>query len=268
PEKRVFDLRVAPLYLTEDSKICGVIGVFFDITKLERLERVRQEFLSNVSHELRTPLTAILASVETLEGGAIDDDQNNRLFLSVITRNARRMHRLIDDILELSAIESGTIEVKPERVMLSSIVNDVTTSLAAYANERKVGLVNSIESSVTVFADPHRLEQMLTNLINNGIKFNTQEGSVTITHERALNGGTWRDCIKVTDTGDGIAPEHMARIFERFYRIDRARSRDAGGTGLGLAIAKHLARAHNGEIVVTSQIGKGSEFRIDLPECH
>lgn len=262
-EKHIFDLRVAPLYLPDRSKICGAIGLFFDVTKLERLEHVRQEWLSNVSHELRTPLTSILASVETLEEDAINDHQNNKRFLSVIRRNAKRMHRLIDDILELSAIEFHMIEVKPEQVMVFSIVNDVTTSLTAYADERNIRLVNNIDPSITVFADPHRLEQMLTNLINNGIKFNTHDGSVTITHERVLKDVAWRDCIRVIDTGDGIAPEHVARIFERFYRVDRARS--AGGAGLGLAIVKHLVRAHNGEILVTSQPGKGSEFRIELP---
>jgi two-component system phosphate regulon sensor histidine kinase PhoR len=174
-DKRIFDLRVAPLQERAASaaqSTRGAVGVFFDITRLERLERVRQEFLSNVSHELRTPLTAIRAFVETLEDGAIDEAEHNRRFLSIIDRNAARMHSLIDDILELSAIEAGTVTVAVSPVRLRSMVNDVLTSLAARAGERKVSLENEIGEEVVVYADARRLEQMLTNLADNAIKFN------------------------------------------------------------------------------------------------
>ncbi|HZH91010.1 MAG TPA: ATP-binding protein [Pyrinomonadaceae bacterium] len=263
-DKRIFDLRVAPLQERAASaaqSTRGAVGVFFDITRLERLERVRQEFLSNVSHELRTPLTAIRAFVETLEDGAIDDEEHNRRFLSIIDRNAARMHSLIDDILELSAIEAGTVTVAVSPVRLRSMVNDVLTSLAARAGERKVSLENEIGEEVVVYADARRLEQMLTNLADNAIKFNPEGGAVRVHHERA--GG--RDRVLVSDTGEGIAPEHIRRIFERFYRVDRARSRALGGTGLGLAIVKHLARAHGGEATVQSIPGQGSTFIIELP---
>jgi len=298
-EKRIFDLRVAPLRdfaleapdsdeARENSSfkttpnVRGVIGVFFDITRLEQLERVRQEFLSNVSHELRTPLTAILTFVETLESGAIDDADNNRRFLNVISRNAARMHTLIDDILELSAIESGTVAIEIKPVRLHALINDCFTALDARAAARHIKLNNRVAPETRVHADPRRLEQMLTNLIDNAIKFNREAGSITIEHtvvnqisteqtsiEHTSNDTAHtapRDRITVADTGDGISRENIERIFERFYRIDRARSRDLGGTGLGLAIVKHLARMHNGEARVTSTLGAGSTFAIELPQ--
>jgi two-component system phosphate regulon sensor histidine kinase PhoR len=258
--RRMFQLRVAPLLIGEETKSRGAIGVFFDITRLERLERVRQEFLSNVSHELRTPLTAILAYVETLEDGALEDQENNRRFLSVIRRNASRMHNLIDDILELSAIEAGNVQLEPGDVRLRRLVDDVATALATRAEERGVSIVNEVGEDVIVTADARRLEQMLTNLMDNAVKFNREGGRVTVSHERDA-----RERIVVADTGDGIPAEHVERIFERFYRIDRARSRELGGTGLGLAIVKHLARAHGGEVSVRSSVGAGSAFIIELP---
>ncbi len=259
PGGPIYDLRVVPLRL-DASGSRGAMGVFFNITRLERLERVRQEFLSNVSHELRTPLTAILAFVETLEDGALEDAASSRRFLSIIRRNAERMHNLIDDILELSAIEAGTVKVEIVELPLRALVGDVLTALARRAEERRVSLVNEVAPDAVVFADPGRLEQMLTNLVDNAVKFNREGGRVTVSHERGA-----RDRITVTDTGDGITPEHVRRIFERFYRVDRARSRGMGGTGLGLAIVKHLARAHGGEVGVHSTPGEGSTFYIELP---
>lgn len=262
-ERRTFDLRVAPLQSRgrRGTKMRGAVGVFFDITRLERLERVRQEFLSNVSHELRTPLTAILTFTETLMDGAINDAQNNQRFLSIIERNASRMHSLIDDILELSAIEAGNVKVEIAQVRLHSLVNDVLTALALQADAQQVALRNEVSEDVLVQADARRLEQMLTNLVDNSIKFNRAGGEVRISHERSFE----RDRITVADTGEGISAEHIKRIFERFYRVDRARSRSLGGTGLGLAIVKHLARAHGGEAMVHSIQGEGSIFTIELP---
>lgn len=261
-EKRIFDLRVAPLRFGSLGGTRGAIGVFFDITQLERLERVRQEFLSNVSHELRTPLTAIIAFVETLEDGALEDVENNQRFLQVIRRNAERMHHLLDDILELSSIEAGIVTVEPRTVRAANVVEDIITALAARASARQVTFRNEIASEVLVYADARRLEQMLTNLADNAVKFSREGGHIIIRHEE-LNG---RDRISVEDTGDGISSDHIERIFERFYRVDRARSREMGGTGLGLAIVKHLARAHGGEALVHSTPGQGSIFTIELPK--
>ena len=258
--RRVFDLRVVPLQSANGRGAGGAVGVFFDITRLERLELIRQEFLSNVSHELRTPLTAIIALAETLEAGALDDPEHNRRFLTIIQKNAARMHRLIDDILELSAIEAGNVRVKPEKISLRPLVEDVVGSLSAAATSRSVVLHNLVEANAKVFADQHRLVQMLTNLIDNAIKFNREHGTVTIKSE-----GGERDRITVEDTGEGIPAHHLDRLFERFYRVDRARSRELGGTGLGLAIVKHLAKAHGGEVTVESRFGEGTRFTIELP---
>ncbi|HEY8184581.1 MAG TPA: ATP-binding protein [Pyrinomonadaceae bacterium] len=277
PERLVFDLRVVPLSNANGRASAtgrraraaqGALGVFIDITRIERLEHVRQQFLSNVSHELRTPLTAILAFIETLEAGAIDDQEASQRFLSIIRRNATRMQDLIDDILELSAIEAGNVQVKAEQVELSPIVTDVIASLASKASAEGIMLNNAIAPEAMVYADARRLEQMLTNLVENGIKFNRPNGQVTIRFERGRGEreSAVRDRVIVEDTGEGIPAQHLERLFERFYRVDRARSRDMGGTGLGLAIVKHLALAHGGEVSVTSELGKGSTFTIELPQ--
>jgi len=258
PERKIFDLRVVPL--SAHGKITGAVGVFFDVTRLERLELIRQEFLSNVSHELRTPLTSIVALSETLEAGAVDEPDNNRRFLSIIQKNAARMHRLIDDILELSAIEAGNVKLNPEPVRLRLLVEDVANTLSAMATSRNVTIQNLVPTESEVFGDPHRLTQMLTNLMDNAIKFNRDGGSVVI---RFSDSDGYR--ISVADTGEGIPSHHLDRLFERFYRVDRARSRELGGTGLGLAIVKHLARTHGGEVTVVSHFGEGTEFTIDLP---
>jgi two-component system phosphate regulon sensor histidine kinase PhoR len=268
PERLVFDLRVVPLPGANgqdtEKPPRGALGVFVDVTRLERLEQVRQEFLSNVSHELRTPLTAILAFVETLEGGAIDDQEAARRFLPIIRKNATRMHDLIDDILELSAIEAGNVQVQAERIELNAVVDDVLSSLTSKADAGEVTVINDVPVDARVYADPRRLEQMLTNLVDNAIKFNRRGGRVSVKYELSLGNGR-RDRIIVQDTGEGIPAQHLERLFERFYRVDRARSREKGGTGLGLAIVKHLALVHDGEINVSSEVGKGSTFTIELP---
>lgn len=254
-----YDVRVAP-FSFDDHK--GAIGIFYDISEIERLQNIRQEFLSNISHELRTPLTSILTFVETLEDGAIDDEENNLRFLGVIRRNAERMSHLLNDILELSSIESGKIAIESRKINLTKIVDEVFTNLSGKADDKKIKLLNEVPSDTSVYADAIRLEQMLTNLIDNAVKFNRQNGSVTVTY----SANDANDVVSVADTGDGISGEHLKRLFERFYRADRARSREIGGTGLGLAIVKHLARLHDGEISVTSTPGKGSTFFIELPK--
>ena len=261
PERQIFDLRVVPIGGVNGNGAEGALGVFFDITRTERLELVRQEFLSNVSHELRTPLTAIMAFVETLEDGAKEDPESCQRFLSIIRKNAARMHGLIDDILELTLIEGGNIQLRAETVDLHALVNDVCASLTTHARSRNITLENRVAPNTLIWADPRRLEQMLTNLVDNGIKFSHVNGTVSISHESAD-----RDHILVTDNGDGIPAQHLQRLFERFYRVDRARSRDMGGTGLGLAIVKHLALLHGGEVSVQSELGKGTTFTLHLPK--
>ena len=181
------------------------------------------------------------------------------------------MQELIDDILELGQIEAGNVQVRAELVELAPIVGDVIASLATKATAQSVVVTNGVAREAIVYADARRLEQMLTNLVENAIKFNREHGTVTIKFERGDRGfetqaeTTGRDKIIVADSGEGIPAQHLARLFERFYRVDRARSRDLGGIGLGLAIVKHLARAHGGEVSVTSELGKGSTFIIELP---
>lgn len=259
-ERRKFDVHIAPLEL-EGGR--NAIAFFHDTTQVDRLESVRQEFLSNISHELRTPLTSILAFVETLEDGAIEDPENNRRFLATIRRNAERMNSLIADILELSLIESGQVSIEKLNVGLRGLVTEVFTSLSARAAERGVSMINNVPDPATPRADPRRLEQMLTNLVDNAIKFNRRDGTVTVTAVEKQ--GSWS--ISVADTGEGILPEHSERLFERFYRVDRARSREVGGTGLGLAIVKHLARLHGGEVSVRSAMNEGTAFTIELPNA-
>lgn len=256
--RRNYDIHVAPLELDGRNH---AIGFFYDVSQVERLERVRQEFLSNISHELRTPLTSIIAFVETLEDGAIDDRDNNRRFLSVIHRNAERMHSLIADILELSLIESGSVSIDKGQVRLAHLVNEIFTSLSSKASVRQIELVHDISPDLRVLADPGRLEQMLTNLIDNAIKFNSDVGKVEVHCSTTENASI----ISVADTGEGIPSENLPRVFERFYRLDRGRTREIGGTGLGLAIVKHLARLHGGEVSVTSELGRGTTFFIELP---
>lgn len=257
--RRIYDVRITPINL---GKTIQAVGIFYDVTQVEHLERVRQEFLSNISHELRTPLTSILAFVETLEDGAIDDEQNNRRFLRVIRKNAERMHLLINDISELSMIEAGNVKVSIKKVNLHKLVKDVYAILEAKAIERQVFLVNDIPKKTHVKADYIRLEQMLINLVDNAVKFNRKDGSVKISFEEE----NLTDVIKVADTGEGIRREHLQRIFERFYRVDRSRTREIGGTGLGLAIVKHLARLHGGEVKVDSVLSEGTTFSISLPK--
>lgn len=261
-DRRLVQLHAAPLRLGE-NQIDGVVGAFIDVTKLELLERVRQEFLANVSHELRTPLASITAYVETLLDGALDDPANSLRFLNTIQRNALRMRNLVDDVAELASIESGAVQLSLEKLRLRDVVAEVFDGLAHRGARNGIQLRNQVDNSLFVTADARRLDQILTNLVDNAIKFNTPGGEVTVTATASEDGrfGT----IRVRDTGPGIPAEHIARIFERFYRVDKARSRSAGGTGLGLAIVKHLVRAHGGEATVTSEIGVGSEFTIRLP---
>ncbi len=261
-DKRILNMHAAPLR-ADDGNIDGVVSAFIDITKLERLEKVRQEFLSNVSHELRTPLAAITAYTETLIDGGLDDADNSLRFLNTIHRNAERMRALVNDVSELSAIESGAVSLSPERLPLRQFVNEVFAGLAPRAVQQGVRLDNQVAEDYYVFADRRRLEQIVINLVDNAVKFNHPGGSVMVCAETAADGQ--QQIIKVRDTGSGIPAEHLPRVFERFYRVDRARSREAGGTGLGLAIVKHLARAHGGEAYVTSEVGAGSEFSIKLP---
>lgn len=254
-EERAYQLNVAPL----GDQLA--VGVFFDITRLEQLERVRREFFANLSHELRTPLTAILASSETLLGGAIDDSDNRGRFVEKLHRHAARMTELVSDISDLSAIESGQMELNLEPVRLRAVVAEVMTLLEARRNEAEINFSIDVGDQIVVTADRTRIGQVFYNLIDNAIKFNRPGGSVNISS--TVSNGSLE--IQVADTGVGIASADLPRIFERLYRADKSRSRRTEGTGLGLAIVKHLVQAHGGEVAVKSELGRGTCFTVTLP---
>lgn len=254
-DHRGFQLNVAPL----GSDLA--VGVFFDITQLERLERVRREFFANLSHELRTPLTAMLACSETLMAGAIDDPGNRSRFVETLHKHATRMSELISDISDLSAIESGQVELSLKPVRLRRVVAEVVALVESRQADPDVSFSTSIPDSILVQADRTRLEQILYNLIDNAVKFNRQRGSVTVSAEEKDG----RVAINIEDTGAGISASDLPRVFERLYRVDKSRSRKTEGTGLGLAIVKHLVHAHGGELSVVSELGQGSRFTFTLP---
>jgi two-component system phosphate regulon sensor histidine kinase PhoR len=254
-EGHSFQLHVAPL----GSELA--VGVFFDITQLERLERVRREFFSNLSHELRTPLTVMLACSETLLAGAIEDPINRTRFVETLYKHATRMTELISDISDLSAIESGQIELTLEPLRVRPLVADVIALLESRKEDADITFSVSIPDDVFVLADRTRLEQILYNLIDNAVKFNRPGGSVTVSTEEKEGHVT----ISVSDTGIGIEASDLPRVFERLYRGDKSRSRKTEGTGLGLAIVKHLVRAHGGEVSVGREPGGGARFMFTMP---
>ncbi|MEK7232381.1 MAG: ATP-binding protein [Elusimicrobiota bacterium] len=260
PEEAVFEAQAVPLLMEE--RCIGALLVLHDITRLRQLEQIRKDFVANVSHEIKTPLASIKAFAETLRTGAIDDPANRKEFVEIIEKDADRMMRLVDDLLELSSIESGRRAPNFEPVALAECAMAVAASLAPLADRKQVRVDIRIPDNLPLLrADNGQLRQVLTNLLDNAIKFNKDEGSVTVkasANQRIVT-------VVVQDTGSGITAENLPRIFERFYRVDKARSCELGGTGLGLAIVKHIIDAHGGSVGVESKPGQGSTFRFTLP---
>ncbi len=256
---RVFEVQAAPLAAPSNR---GAIAILHDITDLERLERVRKDFVANVSHELRTPLTAIRGYAETLLEGALEDPENNRKFLEIIKAHSIRLNNIASDLLTLSELESGRLAAEAEPVEVSAAVQAALRTVESEARLRDVRLVWEKKEDAVVRGDRTRLEQALINLLDNAVKFNHAGGEVRVGTERTTNGQVR---ITVADAGMGIPSEHLSRIFERFYRVDKARSRELGGTGLGLSIVKHVVERMGGSVTVESQLGKGSTFTILLP---
>ena len=251
---RSFQLNVAPL-----GKDLAV-GVFFDITQLEKLERVRREFFANLSHELRTPLTAMLACSETLINGAADDPADRTRFLETLHKHAKRMSNLISDISDLSAIESGQVQLSLKPVRLRTAVAEVLALIESRLTDSEISFSVAIPDTIVVQADRTRLEQILYNLIENAVKFNHPGGAVKVSAEENDS----QVAVVVEDTGFGIPASDLPRVFERLYRGDKSRSRKTAGTGLGLAIVKHLVHAHGGDLSVTSEVGHGSRFTFTM----
>lgn len=222
---------------------------------------MRREFFANLSHDIRTPLTSILAYVETLLDGALSDEENNVRFLEIIHRNATRLSILISDYSNLSLIESGGLKLHIEAVRLRQLMDELNMTFQSQLAANQIELKINVPESFTVHADPQRLVQVLTNLVDNAIKFNRPNGTVFID---ATAKGSF-SVITVRDTGSGIKPQDLPRIFERLYRADKSRTPGVGGSGLGLAIVKHLVQAHGGEVEVESTPNSGSTFRVKLP---
>jgi two-component system, OmpR family, phosphate regulon sensor histidine kinase PhoR len=270
----------APFYThRKEDELSGIVLTFHDITRLKRLEEIRKDFVANVSHEIKTPITAIKGFTETLLEGAIDDRENAHKFLETIKNNSERLNALVTDLLTLSRIELGDIVIQQDVVNLDDVIDTVFTILAEKAQEKRLYLKKTIAPDIRDFkADKDRLIQILLNLVDNGIKF-TEQGGITIQvkseklkvksaeeHE-AIPPTSSREpftavVISVEDTGIGIPKKHLSRLGERFYRVDRARSRELGGTGLGLAIVKHLVKAHGWEMEIESTEGQGTTVRI------
>jgi two-component system phosphate regulon sensor histidine kinase PhoR len=240
----------------------GIILGFHDITRLKQLENMRKEFVANVSHELRTPLTLIKGFAETLLDGAMADPASAQRFLGTIHRNAERLALIIDDLLTISSLESGQVALEKQTLRLHPLVQRVISELQARPSSRPMQIQNLVAPDFVVSADLQRLQQVLTNLIENALKYGREHGSVRITARMLPDRGAQ---ISVADDGPGIPPDALERIFERFYRVDKARSREQGGTGLGLSIVKHIVQSHRGRVWAESELEKGSTFHFTLP---
>lgn len=260
PDPRIFRVQLVPLRRGEE--MAGIVVVLRDISELRRLEQMRSEFVANVSHELRTPLTSIRGFTETLLDGALEDPTVARHFLQIIHDEAERLTRLINDLLSLSALESRRRE--PNRKLLDwhRLVGEVVSMLAPLVQGKNLEVeVKVAEDLPPVPADRDMMGQMLINLLDNAIKYTPDGGKIKV----AVWGEGDNLVLQVADTGIGIPPESLPRIFERFYRADKARSRELGGTGLGLAIVKHIVEAHGGRIEVESRVNGGTSFTVYLP---
>ncbi|MEW6456491.1 MAG: two-component system histidine kinase PnpS [Acidobacteriota bacterium] len=259
PEEKIFHVNAVPM---GNKLFSGVLAVFFDITEIRMLERRRVEFTSNVSHELKTPLTVIKGAVDTLLEGNEESREVQKNFILKIKEQSERLSNLIEDVLELSKIESKKIKFEIKKISIKEIIEDAINYIKPKAERKKILIKIDVPEDIPeVPGDREKLLQVLLNLLDNSVKFIDEDGRVDIrcrVKENFLE-------TEVEDNGIGIPEKDIPRIFERFYRVDRARSRDSGGTGLGLAIAKHIIEAHNGNIRAESKLGKGSKFIFTLP---
>jgi two-component system phosphate regulon sensor histidine kinase PhoR len=256
---RTFEAHATPL---ETPSGPGAMAILHDITDLERLEQVRKDFVANVSHELRTPLAGIIGYADTLLEGALHDLKHNRKFVEIIRSNAVRLNSIAADLLILSQLESGAEPAEPDTISVRGVLDAALATVESEARAREVTLVREEIENVYVTGVRLRLEQALLNLMANAIKFNRQGGEVRV---RASQDESGRVTIVISDTGVGIPSQDLPRIFERFYRVDKARSRQVGGTGLGLSIVKHVVERMGGTISVESQLGRGSTFTLVVP---
>ncbi|MCK8098599.1 ATP-binding protein [Bacillus sp. 2CMS4F] len=259
-ERRYFEVDGVPI-MGPDDEWKGIVLVFHDMTETKKLEQMRKDFVANVSHELKTPITSIKGFTETLLDGAMEDKEALSEFLSIILKESKRLQSLVQDLLDLSKIEQQNFTLSIETFDAAKMLADIETLLKHKATERGISLqLNVPKDPLYVAGDPYRLKQVFLNLVNNALTYTPEKGSVAIN----VKPGETEIQIEVSDTGIGIQKEEIPRIFERFYRVDKDRSRNSGGTGLGLAIVKHLIEAHEGKIDVTSEPGRGTVFTVTL----
>lgn len=259
PQERVFAAQIVPI--RREGEPAGALAVLHDVTRLREVEEMRRDFVANASHELRTPIAAIRGMAETLRAGAMSDRAARGEFIEAIENDAIRLGQLVDDLLDLSAIESGRRPPQLSLIDVFGAAEQASRRIAALA--KKAGVTISIERTRVpqVLADDAQLGQVFTNLLDNAVKFNKKGGRVVV-RARVQDGAL---AVEVEDTGSGIPAADLPRIFERFYRVDKARSREVGGTGLGLSIVKHIIEAHGGAVGAESSAGRGSTFRFTLP---
>ncbi|NRF92215.1 PAS domain S-box protein [Paenibacillus frigoriresistens] len=270
PAERILDIHLSPI-AHEDEEWSGVLIVIHDITAVRRLERMRSEFVANVSHELKTPIAAVKGFAETLLAGALNDKETAVSFLQIIFDESERLNRLIGDILELSKIESKRIPMNFSPIYLPEFLERSLSVLRKEAEKKHIELSMQVDDDIYIEADEDRLRQIIINLLSNGITYTHDGGKVKVRAEpldKNADGDYERLRLIVSDTGMGIPKKDLPRIFERFYRVDKARSRSSGGTGLGLSIVKHLVELHKGTIRVDSEVGAGTRFTIELPVIH
>jgi two-component system phosphate regulon sensor histidine kinase PhoR len=259
--RRAFSLTGAPFPGTEGTPH-GAVLTFHDITERRRLERIRRDFVANASHELRTPLTSIRGFVEALEDGAVAEPETAARFLGKIRVHADRMAALVEDLLELSRLEAGERPLHLEDTDPAEVAEDVAASFREQASRKGLEIARLEESAPVVRTDADRLRRILENLVDNAVKYTPSGGRVQIVSRKGPDGAA---VLEVRDDGPGIPPEHLPRIFERFYRVDKARSRELGGTGLGLSIVRHLAEGMGAAVSVESEPGRGTSFSITVP---
>lgn len=234
-----------------------MVVVLHDITNLQKLENLRREFVANVSHELKTPITSIKGFAETLIEGAKNDEQSLDMFLNIILKESNRIESLVTDLLDLSHIEQQK-ELEINYMNLSELAISIIDNLQTQAQNKRIKIQSEIEKDVIIEAHENKIAQVITNLLSNAINYSSEDNKVIVRVYRNDN----KVYLEIQDYGIGISETDQKRIFERFYRVDKARSRDSGGTGLGLSIIKHIVEAHNGRIDVKSEPGKGSIFKV------
>lgn len=260
-EKHYLQIVGAPIF-DEKDRLKGTVLVIHDITEIKNLEVMRKDFVANVSHELRTPITSIMGFAETLVDGAKNEQQSLDSFLDIIYEESKRMKLLIDDLLILSNLEQDEYKIELSEVNMKEVLEDVSPIIDQLAEKQNLTFTVEMEEVLTLTADKEKIKQLLINLLANAVNYTPEHGEVTLKMDD--KGEYVR--IKIKDTGIGIETEKIKRIFERFYRVDKARSRDTGGTGLGLAIVKHIVEVHRGSITVDSELNKGTTFTIYLPK--